>query len=67
MERWKPNCAPDAVAIVVAPPGLMVAVRVNIARGQKLSITVSCSLVNKEGQTRAAGYIRITTVFNPNH
>lgn len=37
MERRKPNCAPDVVANVVAPPGVMVDVNANTARGKSES------------------------------
>lgn len=40
MERRKPNCAPDVVANVVAPPGVMVDVNANRARGRSESVAM---------------------------
>ena len=40
MERREPNCAPDVVANVVAPPGVMVDVNANRARGKSESVAM---------------------------
>ena len=40
MERRKPNCAPDVVANVVAPPGVMVDVNANRASGKSESVAM---------------------------
>ena len=40
MERRKPNCAPEVAASVVAPPGVMVDVNTNRARGKSESVAM---------------------------
>ena len=52
MERRKPNCAPDAVTSVVAPPGVMVATTAN-SRGaaiELLNINWSARMRSERGQ-----------------
>lgn len=47
-ERRKPNCAPEAVARVVAPPGVIVATVTNKTSGRIVSGAMAPPLFNEK-------------------
>jgi DNA-binding transcriptional LysR family regulator len=56
MERRKPKCAPEAVASVVAPPGVIVETTAKMASAQKPSNATVLSLPEKQQGYPTAGH-----------
>lgn len=53
IERRKPNCAPDAVASVVAPPGVIVETTTNKASGRIVSGNMMLTLSIRKTHARS--------------
>jgi hypothetical protein len=66
IERRKPKCAPEAVASVVAPPGVMVEMSAKRIRGNRESMVMPGNL-RFQRRHRQMAFIRKTNIERVMH